>query len=345
MKLPIWHIAFEATGRCNLQCKYCYNHWRRADDREPAAPSFRECLATLKQIHRSFAFEHISFTGGEPFLADGLGELILYSRLRGKNVTVLSNGTVGSFEEYRRIADIGVGLFQFPLLSSDEKTHDALTGISGSFRKSTGSIRYLTGLGAEVVPVFVMTKQNIRGLRDTLARGRELGLRRFMLARFNVGGRGIRHCADLLPSAEALKQAFAEANDWARTERVSITANVCVPHCIINPADYPAIRISSCSADFRSMPLTIDFAGNVRICNHSPTVIGNIHHESVTAMFESEYLHTWKSQKPPRCGSCARWVYCNGGCRSASEQMGYTLAHEDPIVALLRTPESSSLYV
>jgi radical SAM protein with 4Fe4S-binding SPASM domain len=334
VKLVIQHIAFEITRQCNLKCRYCYNYWRR-DDSQPSVSSFSQAKQTLKRIFKEIDFEHISMTGGEPFLADGLKELVLYCRMKSKAVTIISNGTVGNNEDYKILFDLGISFFEFPLHSPFAEAHDYLTNSPGSFQRVLSSLRATLEMGAPIAVVFVLTKINAHLLPQTLLFAEQLGIRNFMLARFNIGGRGIRNSDDLVPSKSIIRSAFQAAKDYTRTHKMRITANVCVPHCIIKPADYPDLSISSCGSNPVKRPVTIDYRGNVRMCNHSPHVIGNIFKDSAKSLLSSEYVGEWNTSVPSYCADCNKWSMCKGGCRAASEQMGLPLSNADPIISML----------
>jgi radical SAM protein with 4Fe4S-binding SPASM domain len=344
MRFPIQHIIFEVTQDCNLSCLYCYNHWRRTGC-HPTRTDFKETERTLHKIFKTIDFEHITFTGGEPFLADGVKELVLKCRMKGKGVTIISNGTTASPNDYRIINDMGVSMFELPLHSESAEIHDKLTGCNGSFQKVIESIKNLTGLKAEICVVVVVTKLNIAQLQNTLEFAEHLGIKRLMIARFNIGGRGIENVNTLLPSLSELRSAFYIANSFAQNRKVRISANVCVPGCIINPQDYPNIPVSFCGSDILRRPVTIDAFGNIRICNHSPHIIGNIHKESITSIFESKYLKDWDNIRPQYCTNCNKWNSCRGGCRAASEQFGGSLLNEDPIISIMEeaTPSSQEI--
>ena len=91
------------------------------------------------------------------------------------------------------------------------------------------------------------------------------------------------------------------------------------------------IGFANCSASFSSMPVTITYTGDVRICNHSPVVLGNIFDEDLYKIAESKAIDSWKTI-PSFCSDCQKWETCRGGCRAASEQMGLTASAEDPII-------------
>jgi radical SAM protein with 4Fe4S-binding SPASM domain len=335
MKYPIPYIIFEATRQCNLQCLYCYNHWRR-NESKPERPLFSEANKTISKILRVIDFKHITFTGGEPFLADGLKELILKCRLNNRGVTLLTNGTMGTEEDYAVLDDLGLSLIELPFHSDIPGIHDSLTGETGSFNKVIDSIRCISKTKINLCVVCVLTQKNIGRLRQTLLFAEQSGIRRFMLARFNIGGRGIRNLLELLPSLAELRSAFKTANDFTRSHEMSISANVCVPFCVIDPREYPGLSIASCASDVSKMPLTIDYSGDVRLCNHSPTIMGNIHASSISSILSSGYVKEWESAQPGYCAHCRHWMRCRGGCKAASEQLGNTLIAQDPIIDLLK---------
>lgn len=335
MKYRVPAIIFEVTQECNLTCQYCYNHWRR-ENSVLKKTNFRETVHTLKKLFRSVDFDHITFTGGEPFLAEGLAEIVLMCRLKGKSVNIISNGTIAQKSDYEILGKLGVSLFEFPLLADNPDDHDSLTNHANSFNRVIESIKTVRDLNSEVCVVFVITRQNINRLEQTLHLAENLGVSRFMLARFNIGGRGIKNIQNLLPSLPDIHQAFKTAQDFARIGKIRISANVCLPDCLVNPSSYPLIPISSCGLDAAKRPITIDFSGDVRLCNHSPHVMGNIHSDSISSIFQSGYIQNWGSACPEYCTDCSEWSKCGGGCRAASEQMGYSVSHEDPFIKLIK---------
>lgn len=334
MNYPIQHITFEITQECNLSCIYCYNYWRRKGSTSQTT-TFKETKRTINKVFDTIDFQHVTITGGEPFLADGIEEIVLDFRLKGKGVNVISNGTTAKRSDYQMLIDLGVSLFEFPFHSFNPSIHDLMTGHSGSFEKVLESIRFLKETKAEICLVCVLTKNNIGDFYETLEAANTLGIKRFMIARLNIGGRGIENANEIIPSLADLRFAFKIANDFVQTNKMKISANVCVPFCIIDPKDFPNVPISSCGSDLTKRPITIDSLGNMRVCNHSPMILGNIHSESINSILNSEYANAWNSSRPKYCLECTQWSKCRGGCRAASEQMGRSLENEDPIIKFM----------
>ncbi len=331
-RLPF--VVFESTSECNQDCLYCYNIWKRPGDSEWGSAGFRQTLGTLKSLFRQAEVSHVTFSGGEPFLSERFLELVLACRMRGKSVTVITNGTCASAEDYRSLEEIGVGMFELPLLSVHSEVHDRLTCSPGSWRKVTESIDILRELDIPLVAVIVLTKINFPDLGQTLDFLKERGITRIMLNRFNVGGRGIGQWRRLSLSKQELRRAFSLADRKAEEDHLSISANVCTPFCILDPKDYPHIQTVSCSPRIEQRPVALDALGNIRLCNHSPTILGNIHSTPLEQIFRSPYLRRFAQTVPKICAGCEQFNECQGGCRAAGEQLWGSLDQGDP---LLRT--------
>lgn len=332
MKLALNHIAFEITSNCNLNCQYCYNIWKMPDANLHAFNSYKKSLKTLKKLFKIADIKNIAFTGGEPLMAERFLEIVLFCRMQGKSITIISNGTYGKQEDYQHLINMGVSLFEIPIHSPTAEIHDKMTQLPGSWQKSQDTIKYLTDNKAYVVPVIVLTKFNAPVLEETLEFIASLGLRRIMLNRYNIGGYGLKNPMDISLTNNELKSAFDIANAMSSRLNLVISSNVCTPQCVLNPADYPAIAFGNCSTNVLNRPLTLDIDGNMRLCNHSPVVAGNIYKQDLSEILFSDYTEKWETEVPDFCNNCNLWQKCLGGCRAASEQMGNGLKKEDPII-------------
>lgn len=334
-KIQLSHIAFETTDACNLDCVYCYNIWKTDRVKPEAFNSYKEAIATLRKAFSMADIQNVAFTGGEPFLSERMAEVILFCRMEGKHVTVISNGTAGSVRDYRQLLKLGVGLFEFPIHSFDGDTHDRMTRQKGSWEKAVNSTREVMAMGGRVVPVVVITRHNVGQLDKTLDFLHSLGCDRIMLNRYNIGGKGCDQPLEVSASAGQLRRAFRIANEKVTEHGLRITANVCSPVCLLNPEDYPFIGFGHCSFDPLRRPITLDIRGNVRLCNHSPIVAGNIHEQSFKEILYSDYSRSWEQSVPDLCAPCSHWELCKGGCRAASEQCVGSLQQADPIIGWL----------
>lgn len=333
MKITFNHIAFELTSLCNLNCKYCYNIWKIPDYKDfKHFNSYKQAKKTLKKLFRIADVKHITFTGGEPFIAERFPELVLYTRLRKKSVTIITNGNAAYEEDYIQMSELGINLFELPILSYDKDIHDQLTQTKGSWKKCIKSVKILKELNMKVIAVIVITKLNYDHIPETMELIYKLGINHVMLNRFNIGGQGISEKEQLQLSKEELNFAYSNASKAAKKFHISLTSNVCTPMCIINPENYKNIKFSFCSPDITKRPLTIDIYGDIRFCNHSPAKLGNIFRDDIRKILDSSNAKLWSDTIPIHCTDCKLYEKCMAGCRAASEQMGLSIKHADPIL-------------
>ena len=333
--LKLKYIAFEITDSCNLDCVYCYNIWKTIKvDRVPFN-SYSKAIKTLEKLFSVAEIQQITFTGGEPFLSERFNEVVLYCIMAGKQVSIISNGTQVNKRKYKELIKLGVKLFEFPIHSIQSQIHDKMVQLEGSWEKSISSIQTVLELGGKVVPAIVITKNNVNQIGETIDFIESLGCNRIMLNRYNIGGKGCENPLEISASAEELHNAFYIANNKANDLNLKITANVCTPICLLNPSDYPSIGFGHCSFNVLERPITLDINGNIRLCNHSPKVAGNIYETELSKILFSDYTTEWETSIPEFCKTCSQWLTCKGGCRAATEQCIGRLDIEDPIIKAL----------
>jgi pyrroloquinoline quinone biosynthesis protein E len=325
-------IIFEVTPRCNQRCLYCYNIHKMPGGPEAPQDGYHRGRRTLSRLFDLAGVERVTMSGGEPFLAERFPELVLYCRMQGKRVIVITNGATATDDDYRNLAQVGVTTYELPLLSAAPAEHDELVGVPGSWERVRHSIDVIRELGGTVVPVVVVTRINGASVGRTLRLFQRLGLGRVMFNRFNVGGDGIGNAGRLSLTVEELRRVFAEANDLAEKLGLKITSNVCAPVCALDPAEFPRVGFTYCSPELTRRPLTLDPQGGLRFCNHSPRIMGNIFEQSLDEILGSDYASSWKRLKPELCRDCEHWEKCYGGCRAAAEQLGLGLDSADPIL-------------
>ena len=143
-KVPFF-CGHKLTYNCNLRCKMC-PFWRRPSP----DPSLAQEKAVLKQIYFSGAVG-VAFEGGEPLLRKDLIDILAFSRSLPLHTSLITNGTLLE----SRIDEIAPHVNGVVYVSLDglEKTHDAIRGVSGSFRKAVRGI----GAAKEKVAVTINT--------------------------------------------------------------------------------------------------------------------------------------------------------------------------------------------
>ena len=168
----------------------------------------------------------------------------------------------------------------------------------------------------------------------------KLGISQVMVNRFNLGGMGLKNKSSLTLDRDTLKKAFADVESFAAANPgILFVSGVCTPLCVMDPAPYPHIRFTWCSTDFSRRPVAVSYTGDVRFCNHSPHIIGNIHQRSISDILTDPVNIGRYATVPDHCRDCSLFPRCNGGCRAASEQAYGSFNLPDPVVevSLLRS--------
>jgi len=324
-------VAFEVTQDCNQDCAFCYNVWKCGPYPTGQLDTART-IDLIDRIVRGYRPQVITFTGGEPLLRGDIVDLIRHASRRA-NCNLITNGTLMTDELARELVDAGVRTFEFTLLSADREIHNALVRRS-SFDQLIEGIASVRAAGGSVTTTFVATKRNIDGWPDALELNAALGVSGILFNRFNVGGAGIDSAAGLMPSTEQIRSALAIADKGAERFGISISCGVPIPPCVVDRSPYTNVHFGECPVGTRRAYPTVDPIGNVRPCNHSATILGNLFDSDFGSILRTDAARAYASSVPDECDGCDDLRTCRGGCRAAAEVCGG--CGVDPFVGLCR---------
>jgi radical SAM protein with 4Fe4S-binding SPASM domain len=140
-----------------------------------------------------------------------------------------------------------------------------------------------------------------------------------MFNRFNPGGRGRTHLHDLLPSIEQVREALTVAESASVEFGIPISCSIPIQPCLIDISAFPHLGFGYCAAGSERAYYTLDPLGNVRPCNHSTTILGNLFEESFSALVLSQRLNGFVNALPAKCTACEQRAVCQGGCKAAAQ--------------------------
>jgi radical SAM protein with 4Fe4S-binding SPASM domain len=230
----------------------------------------------------------------------------------------------------------GVDLFELPLLSYRREVHDELSGAPGAFDAALAAMARIRYHAGQFVAVFVATKINLPHLHDTAKLAAAFGSRGMMLNRFNVGGRGREHLVELLPSVDELRQGLEIANAAAAEFHLPISCSIAIQPCLIDTDVYGNLGFGYCAAGTSRAYYTLDPVGNLRPCNHTSTILGNLLEEDFVDLIDSERMAGFVQAVPAFCEPCSLRDTCQGGCKAAAEVCYGSLRAEEPFLHLNR---------
>lgn len=331
-------LIFEVTQRCNHACLHCYNVWCSADGANGYPPYPRgeldtqRTLALLTKALDECECHHVTLTGGEPLLREDLSQIVDLLTERGIGSTVISNGRLLSEDRTVELLQRGVGLLELPLLSHRREMHDALSGVDGAFDAVTAAMANLRYHGGQFVAVFVATRRNVADLYQTIQVAVALGARGLMLNRFNPGGNGRAHLAELLPTAEQMRLALVTANEASAEFGLSIACSIPIQPCLVDIDAFPNLGFGFCAVGTDQAYYTLDPLGHVRPCNHTPNILGNLWQESLGDLVARERLAGFVEAVPAFCEPCGLCHRCMGGCKAAAQVCYGSLWAEEPFL-------------
>ena len=332
----MYALAVELTAACNQKCSYCYNAWREDDGKAMGLPPGEALRARLERLFDTFAFDHVTLTGGEPFSRSDVWAVLDLLAARGLGVQIISNGGLVT----DKVADAlaahreRLRVVQVTLNGPDAALHEAHGGEGHSERTlaaSAGSAR-----GTPVVGCVVVTKKNHARVGETLALFRQLGVESIALSRFSPAGYAARHAAELLPSVDDATRALEQALPWARGDHdgraMSVQVTMPMPPCAIEVERFAPIRFGGCPIGTEMQ----EPRSPRRPARHCTL------HEHGWRRARRARRHARRrrgvapkaGRRRPRSARLFHAPTCGGGCGAAAHWMyGDARAHPDPLVA------------
>ena len=329
-------LILEVTRRCNLDCLHCYNAWKNRapypeTDELPAA----ELLAMLDPVLAHTGANQVALTGGEPLLRDDLCELVDGLHDRGVELDLITNGQLLDEAWIHRLAG-KIAVYELPLLSSEAALHDRLSGKDGAFEQVTMAMADLKLAGERVIAVFVATRLNLDGFEETLELALALGVDAVMINRFNPGGEGARNLDLLQTTPDELAAALDTAAAFKERYELPMSCAIPMHPCLLDHSRWPSLDFGFCSAGTDDAYYTIDPAGNLRPCNHSMVVLGNVRKRRFWDLADGPRMAAFCAARPAFCEDCAIVDTCLGGCKAAAEVCGGDVWGCDPFLGALR---------
>jgi radical SAM protein with 4Fe4S-binding SPASM domain len=292
----------------------------------------KEIIATLQD---EAPVENIALSGGEPLLREDLPEILRFIRDRGIASVVITNGTLLSRE--RVTATMVGGTYEVTLLSHRREVHDRLAGRRGSWDAVVDGMANVRQAGGNLAAVFVATKLNYMDLFKTAELAIALGAFGLMYNRINLA-RGNVHLADqLLPTPGMIEEDLEMLEDIGGKYGLPVAVSVVIEPCVVDVRHYEHVHFGWCPLAGEDSYFTIDPVGNIRICNHSPVILGNIKRDSFADIYYNHpRVRAFRDTWPEECADCDPELkeMCRGGCKAAAEQCYGTLARVDPFVTL-----------
>jgi len=297
--------------------------------------STEEVRNLVARLQDQTPVENIALSGGEPFLRDDLPEIVSYIRSQGIAPVIITNGTL--LTEEHVAATMAGGVYEVTLLSHRHEVHDQLAGRSGSWEAAVAGMANVRQAGGTVVAVFVATQLNYMDLFETAELGIALGAYGLMYNRLNLAAHNIAAAPRLLPGPAMILENLDMLEEIGGKYGLPVAVSVVIEPCVVDIQGYEHVHFGWCPLVGEESYFTIDPVGNVRICNHSPVILGNLKRDHFADIYyHHPYVRRFHDTLPTECVDCIpQWKdTCRGGCKAAAEQCYGTLSRVDPFVTL-----------
>ena len=126
---------------------------------------------------RALGVKFVDFTGGEPFLYEGLPEVLACAKKIGLRTTITSNGIIYP-KHAHEIAGL-IDILQFSLDAANREGHDAVKGVE-CFDTVVESIETARSLGERPMFIHTVTDDNISCVPDVISLSRSMKVPLFL---------------------------------------------------------------------------------------------------------------------------------------------------------------------
>jgi radical SAM protein with 4Fe4S-binding SPASM domain len=194
------------TLACNLRCKHCLVSAGKSLRKELSTEEWKRVVDESVRL----GVKRFYITGGEPFIKEGIFDLIKYiTRTKKRELIVLTNATL--FDDDRIAALKKVMnprlVLQVSLEGPNAKIHDKLRG-EGSFDRAVEGIKRLRSIGITPIVSTAINRYNEKEIVKTSRFLSRLGIQEHNILWMHEKGRGAENVSELFVTSESVSRAM-----------------------------------------------------------------------------------------------------------------------------------------
>jgi sulfatase maturation enzyme AslB (radical SAM superfamily) len=218
----------------------------------------------------------------------------------------------------------------------------------GGYKKTIKSIKHYVKAGFDVRCIPVLTAWNFDQIYQIAALAKDLGMESVFVDRFEDGGMGSANATDLKPTIEQFKVALGQMIQARNDFGILIGFGTAIPYCL----DERLVRENiSANCGVGTTFAAVDPNGNVRICNQSQIIYGNVLHEPIEQIWQSDRIRDFRdlSWVTNPCRYCLVLQDCLCGCKvDCSCSSGYCVDYavrglKKPLLQVAELPRRGRL--
>ncbi|MBI2409648.1 radical SAM protein [Candidatus Kaiserbacteria bacterium] len=271
-------VFFEVTRACNLRCSHCLN---ASGVRSMDELTQKQRLSMIDDLAET-GVQEIRFTGGEPMILDGLGELLARATALNLRTSMGTNAVLATEKNVHRFARF----LHMAIVSIDgmEDRHDSIRG-RGAFRRTMAGMENFLSYSIKVRVNTVIMRS---GIHDTVALAEHLYNRGIPLfvRRLVPSGRATDMLSEVL-NKEEYEQVCVQLKPYLADPRGLTQGHYLNERALETRIRLP-FRRSSCSAGHRGMVTLPN--GNMQTCGF----LGSLGEPSVGKVPDESLATIWK---------------------------------------------------
>jgi len=310
-------IHLEITGKCNLNCAYCYNSKFNSSDMIANEMTTEDILRLIKEASE-MGCQRFTFSGGEAFLRKDIFEIIEYCKDKRleflTNGKVLNNRFIEKLSKYPQVKEIKITLDGF-------KEHNKIR-IGSDYKQIEKSIKLLKKKKFSVVINTEVTNNNLHELIRLYKKLKLLKIDRwrvdlpFILGRYEKTYKTYR-----LPNFKKLIKIFKTILiDYLKNKPSFEIELFNVYKSEIKPVNFISFSKEAHPCEYRAGSHPLWPNGEMKFCPSLNLVMSNfIKARNLKSAIKQKYKHPFykiKISDIKECMNCRYLKLCGGGCRA-----------------------------
>lgn len=287
----LYSVHWEITWRCNEKCIHCYNpgaaHFdgeqHNRDTDELSLEQVKSVLVDLKKI----GVAKITFSGGDPFVRKDMFQILETARGLGFVVDVYTNALLLKPKAIDKLLSLYPSCVGISVYSANADTHDDITKVPGSFKKSVEALTQLNQAGVRTAMKAIQMRQTVHGWHDTQELAHDLGAGAEIDFGLTAGTDGAQ--APLDHAITDLKQLIIVA--LSPDSPLFVGSKDAGFNAIVRDPEH-----SVCGAGISS--IGIDPEGSVVPCLSLPLVSGSLKTESIIEIWNARHTGLTNCSEP-----------------------------------------------
>jgi radical SAM protein with 4Fe4S-binding SPASM domain len=290
----------ELTRRCNLRCHHCFLN----DHDGGQELSTREWLGVLDEIAGMGGFV-FTISGGEPLLRDDLEEIAAHAVELGYFTRLFTNGTLIDARRMEKLEKVHWQAIDVSLHGATAQSHEALTGMAGSFAQTLAAMRLIKDAGINLGMKTNITHLNMHEIEAMIELARDLGANKYFSPMLTAKEDG-----DTAPLCYQLDD--EQLVDALTTLKLAADRAEMTEPELFKGEESPAGTAIACTAGRGSCEIHAN--GDVTPCTDLLVTLGNIRLQNFRDIWYNnprvERLLQLGEQKIPECLKCEYSIYC-----------------------------------